>query len=196
MILFGTVTIRPTKLYKSQSIGTRFFVLGIPLIPLNSYFFSGSKAILETGIYWKHAIKIYAFDVGLISLLYTAIGLKSVTASVLVVLATAIFIFLFDSTSKEEKKKRDLVQEVIGINVIPKYLDYQATVDIYNKLQEIFTKKYNQNWKEILENNKYLENKIPHLLTLIIFERSFLKTKKNELILEYLWNKYSNKNLG
>lgn len=69
-MIIGHYVIRTYRKFKNQGLGTRFVIVGIPLIPVQSfYMFKDSGKVMEVDLYWKQAVKVYFIMISVFYLL-------------------------------------------------------------------------------------------------------------------------------
>lgn len=181
-MIIGVSTIKPYKKLNKQYIGTQFFILGIPLFPINSFFIIDSliEKGFEIGIYWKHLVKIYSgiisFILFFLMIIPDFIDWSTLTKTLIVLLSfstTLFLIFKFDKMDEKEKEKRLFFEKIVGINALPNYMNNQAAIMLRNKFiiqlkNQIETKEH---WNEIIAKELYTEKDLQ--LMYIISEYQF-----------------------
>ncbi len=199
-MIIGLATIKPYKKVNEQFIGTQFVILGIPLIPIQSFFFVdgfGNRG-LEMGMFTNHVIKIYAGVVAFIGSILLAIpdvtDLDLALRLLLIVLLVggAILLMLkFDRMDDAEKEMRTLIGDIVGINALPEYLEYDALITVRNKfiitLQGMLgTKEY---WADIVKAGSFDDKVVPLMFVIAKYENQIKPNIQNRKLMEELYKR-------
>lgn len=199
-MILGVVTIKPYKKLNNQFIGTQFFVLGIPLFPLNSYFFidNNSMQSIEIGIHNGHIIKIYSsilvFILSVLLFIPQFIEIepfsKFLMLSIMIGLLVGLFI-KYDADSEEEKELRLKIGQVVGINLLPKEMDIKASISLKNQFIKTLQLKCNtvKYFNEILDNELYTKNDLALIFIILLYEYRINPNFKNKEKMVYFYNK-------
>lgn len=193
-MIIGISTIKPYKKLNDQYIGTQFFIFGIPLVPINSYFIIDSlvERGFEIGIYWKHLVKIYSgiisFIIFFAMIIPSLIDWSTFTKTLIILLSFSVTLFLifkFDRMDKNEKEKRLFFEKYVKINALPNYMDNKAAIMLRNKFiiqlkNEIGT---NEHWEEIISKKLYLEKNLPLMYIISEYQFKINPDSTNEKIL-------------
>jgi hypothetical protein len=170
----GTMFLGTVDSLGSESVQTKFFVLGVPLVPLSSHYVvkesyrgitgfdiplhgkSVGLAYLRTvtwvvallcGVfYWLDDKRKYGYGDGGSHLLAWAIG-----ATIVAVVST----FFLGRLSKAEKLRRQMLQVLTGTGAPPRWLPVQVRESIKDKLLEVSRKERNDRpWDREIENGQ------------------------------------------
>ena len=60
-MIVGHFIIKRYRKFKDQGIGTRFIIVGIPLIPIQSFYYLDSKRSIDIDLHWQHALKAVSY---------------------------------------------------------------------------------------------------------------------------------------
>lgn len=190
-MILGVVTIKPYKKLNNQFIGTQFFVLGIPLFPLNSYFFidNNSMQSIEIGIHNGHIIKIYSsilvFILSVLLFIPQFIEIepfsKFLMLSIMIGLLVGLFI-KYDADSDEEKELRLKIGQVVGINLLPKDIDINASIALKNQFIKTLQLKCNtvKYFNEILDSDLYTSKELSLIFIIFLYEYRINSNFKNK----------------
>ena len=199
-MILGVVTIKPYKKLNNQFIGTQFFVLGIPLFPLNSYFFidNNSMQSIEIGIHNGHIIKIYSsilvFILSVLLFIPQFIEIepfsKFLMLSIMIGLLVGLFI-KYDADSDEEKELRLKIGQVVGINLLPKNIDINSSIALKNQFIKTLQLKCNtvKYFNEILDNELYTKNDFALIFIILLYEYRINPNFKNREKMVHFYNK-------
>ncbi|SHK51707.1 hypothetical protein [Epilithonimonas mollis] len=190
-MIFGHFIIKKYRKYKGQGIGTRFVVVGIPLFPVQSFYFLENNRSIEIDLHWKHAVKIYVIVISLIYLLVKGLTRdyydQSFENSVLYTLIfNALIYFLLDPYTKRDRQIRELLSKAVYINALPKFLGNEMAYNV----QKSFIQNYGGGWKDAIKNNTYQQDELPLLFAIITYEVYLYKSDKNQLLFEKLFTEY------
>lgn len=180
-MLFGLVTIKPMKKYKGQFIGTRFVVIGIPIVPIQSYFFMSDFQGVDIGFYWPQVAKAYVLFISIIATILLGFHIKEpdymfgygfplATAWLLFLLCIAAFIyfaFFIGKMTEEEKALRELYGQAVGMNALPQYLDNDTARRLCYGFEADFKHRYNADWQAVLQNRSYQPQQLPKLFAIL-----------------------------
>ncbi len=169
------------KKYRGQFIGTRFVIIGIPLIPLQSYFFIGEYQSIEISLFGKQVARGYMFFISIIALILSFFNLKNpefmlgrdvptAVSGLLFLLCLAAFVyfgFLIGKMTDEEKELRELYGLASEINALPQYLGPIAANKIAQSLETRLQAQYNIDWRTVLQSGTYDSELVPLLFTLV-----------------------------
>ena len=184
-MIIGVTTIKPMKTYKEQFIATQFIILGIPLIPLQSYFFLDdvSGRGIKIGWYGPQILKTYCVFVGLIGLLIFGLDIWhpsmfrsiSTTSAWMGFLAFGAMIgyfgFFFNKMDDQEKELRELYGHVVGINALPEYLSDEVANDMLKDFKRNFKKDFEATWDEVLKEKEVEPAQVPQLFAILGYSK-------------------------
>ncbi len=206
-MVLGLVTIKPYKKLNKQYIGTQFFVLGIPLFPVNSYFFNDNLPLqnVEIGIHSAHVVKIYStiFFLLFCLLLFIPEFIRiDVSYKVLMILTALAFLlillFKYDKTSDEEKDLRIKLEQIVGINILPKEINVETSISLKNRFTKMLQAKLNTTKyiNEILNENLYEKEHLPLIFVISFYEYRINPSLKNKEKVIYFYNEAYAKELS
>ena len=100
------------------------------------------------------------------------------------------FGFKFGKTNEKEEELRELFGKAMGINVLPEYINYKASVDLQKGFVQSFESKFKAKWRDVLLEGNYKKEQIPLLFTIVAHQNNRMKTKQTQewydkLLLEY-----------
>lgn len=183
-IAIGTVLFKPMKKLDGQYIGTKFFVLLVPLFPIESYFITGYDSGVELGLYWKHVLKSYIMFYGTIAVLFfflqitletpLAESIPSNYNGIGFLLSSVVFIYgmtFLSKMSEEEKAMRNLYQQTSGINAIPEYFDKESAKIVLRQFEHQFKFQERITWQEALKDENLNPNHIARLFNILGYYR-------------------------
>ncbi|NRR92395.1 hypothetical protein HSX10_12530 [Winogradskyella undariae] len=192
------------KTYEKQYVTTRFIIIGLPLIPVESLFVVDDMSYIELGLNIKSIFKTYlawiTFAIATILLVGSQfenvfplssgisffIGLISLIISI-------YFFFVFQKTTEQENEVRDLFQKAIGMSLLPEYFNYDKSFDFQKKLIQTLKDKFGiNNWRNTIKNNDYNEAQLPLLFTICAFQHKMSKSKISQENYDKLLNEYKN----
>ena len=199
-MILGVVTIKPYKKLKNQFIGTQFFVLGIPLFPLNSYFFidNNSMQSIEIGIHNGHIIKIYSsilvFILSVLLFIPQFIEIEPIFKFLILSIMMGLLVGLFikyDADSEEEKDLRLKIGQIVGINLLPKEMDIRTSISLKNQFIKTLQIKCNtiKYFNEILDTELYTKNDLALIFIILLYEYRINPNFKNKERMVYFYNK-------
>jgi len=192
----GFITIRPYKKLNNQFIGTQFFILGIPLFPIKSFFFVDhlSDRGIDIGLNWKHLLKIYSIILTIIFTIlllipyvtYWNAGLR-VGLVLFFILSTVLLLLRFDRMTEKDKEIRIFLGEIIGVNALPQYMNDLAKMLLRNKFVITLKAMLNtkENWKILVKNRSYSEAEVPLLFAIYTYESALNPTLENQNLRQY-----------
>jgi hypothetical protein len=198
----GIMTMKPMKKHKGQFIGTQFIVLGVPLIPLRSVFFTGefSDKGIPIGFYWKQVLKIYMIFICLIGV-FVVIGFShekylissKITAQWLIALCIILglyFAFLFGRMNEEEKELRDLYGQAMDLNALPEYMSRSRARAVQKALISKFEEMFSENWEQVLDQKKYNKEHIPFLFTILGYQKRIYNEARYQNLYLHIHEEY------
>ena len=187
-MIIGTIFTGKMKTLNEQCIETKFFAVGIPLIPLKSIFVTDSKSNsrsgIEIGMNGESIFKGYASYISL------AVGTFGVLSSnsenpnkaymgLLLLLISLYFFLGFGSSNEEENKVRVLYEKAIGVSILPRYFDAENLNPFLAKLISQTNNIVGSDWLDVIEKKRYNEQQLPVLFALMGFLSYKEKTTKN-----------------
>lgn len=189
------------KTHNDNYVATQFFVLGIPLIPINSYFQSKSGSTVEIGLNWKSVIKEYLswifFIPGLIILVANGINSSLLPHSfpdwiitplgIILICSSIFFFFMFQKSTVEENELRDLIYSAIGINLHPAYFTYNKASYFQRQLKLELKNKFGiKNWRETVKSFDYNSEQLPIIFAISAFDNRLVSKDSSKQIFEKL----------
>ncbi|MHC1782404.1 MAG: hypothetical protein AB9891_06530 [Anaerolineaceae bacterium] len=176
-----------------ESIQTKFFVLGLPLFPLGSYYCLSRDSQGIEGIRIKMNFKSVA-----IAYLRWWLGIGSVTG-IIIALAAETYLILFPSVlglaiaistiwigrlSKEEMARRQLLVQTTGMGIPPNLLPESSVLEIGARLENTWEESSNdlifRDWRNLPSISSVPRNLLPLLFCLALY-------KKENQIAEKTW---------
>ncbi len=145
VIRIGTMFMGEVDSVGPQSIQTKFFVLGIPLMPLGSFYFTGPGRGIEIPIHGKSVLAGYTrlvLGLGALGLIIRLFVISSwhrdasdwAATAVAVVLAIAS-LFVLGNLGREEKARRTVLLARTGLAADPGVLPTHVRHDIEKDLR-------------------------------------------------------------
>lgn len=192
-IRIGTIFTGKVDAINQESIQTKFFVLGLPLFPLKSYYCLGTthqgvqgfpiklnlKSIIMAYLRWWFGI---ASVVGII-LAFAANEYYLLLPS-FVGAAIAISTIWIGHLSKKEKSRRQVLVNVVGMGTPPSLLPQNTVIEVSAKLENAWKKSaygsYQENWRSVSSVSSVPSQALPLLYCLALYN-------KNEQLAEKVW---------
>jgi hypothetical protein len=187
---------RPQRLgkvfsYANQYVETTFLIF---IIPLSSYFVDlNSKSTIQIPLN-KVSLKNHYFSFSLILsgvlffVLNIVFGLKfseneanliiayaPITITMMLVSVGFIYYFISGRPTKYEIKKRTILQNVVGINALPEWLDDETAKFIYEK----HINKLPDNWKDKIATKAYTTEEFFYYYTMLAYQQRIMPTSEN-----------------
>lgn len=196
-MIFGHYVIRTYRKFKNQGIGTRFVIVGIPLVPVQSYYiFKDTNQSIEVDLYWKQAVKVYVIMASVFYLFIKYIkgpsyGEMSFQNLFLTVLAINLLVyFLFDMYTPKDRKIRELLSRSVYINALPKFLGETVAFDVQKGFISTFQSNFRVSWKELLKNNTFEDEHLPFLFPIIVYELYLYKNERTQKYFDKIFSRY------
>lgn len=203
-MIIGHYVIRTYRKFKNQGLGTRFVIVGIPLIPVQSfYIFKDTGRTMEVDLYWKQAVKVYFI---MISIFYLFI--KYLKGSdydempfeklLLVVLAINLLVyFLFDPYTRKDRQIRELLSRSVYINALPKFLGQTAAYNVQSGFIRSFREHFGANWKDMMKSGTYTDQHIPLLFPILLYDLYLYENEATKRHFEAVFKRYKElENIG
>lgn len=194
-MIVGHLIIKKYRKYKQQGIGTRFIVFGIPLVPIQSFYYLDKKQSIEIDLYWQQAVKIYLYIFSFFFLLFKYINSdfygSSFTQNLITILVINVIVYLFlDPYTPKDRKIRELLGRAVHINALPKFLGSEMAYKIQDGFIRSFKSHYSESWKEIVKSRAYTNDQIPLLFAIVTYEVYLYKNEKMKQDFNILFSKY------
>lgn len=197
-MIIGHCLIRTYRKFKNQGLGTRFVIVGIPLVPVQSYYIlKDTNQSIEVDLYWKQAVKVYTIMVSVFYLFikyitgqqhYDDISFQNLF---LIVLAINVLVyFLFDVYTLKDRKIRKLLSRSVYINALPKFLGQTVAFDVQKGFISNFQSKFGISWKELVKNNTFEDKHLPYLFPIVLYELYLYKNKRTRKYFNKIFSRY------
>lgn len=180
----GIVTIKPMKKFENQFIGTRFVVIGIPIFPIQSYFFATEIVSCSIGFYWKQIFKTYLVFIGLLGTILCWAKVSEPTyffyetpvlvgwIGLLLCIGFSIYgLFIIGKMSDEEKMLRKLYGKATRFNALPEYFTKKAATEMLISHKSNFEITYQMSWEEALKKVEIDKQHIPLLFVILGYSK-------------------------
>jgi hypothetical protein len=165
-----------------EGIETKFFVLGVPLLPLNSYYFTGGRKGFEIPLHGKSVVLAYArMGLWLGALLWGVLGWVTkhysdgpeILIGPLVLGGLAAFCtWGVGGVGKAEKPKRLVLRAVTGLAADPAVLPSGMRFDVLTHLESSWTKQSPARpWREAVDQPTFAAEQGPLLYALAAYSR-------------------------
>ena len=192
-IRVGTVFTGEVDKINQESIQTKFFLLGLPLFPLESYY---CLRMTQQGVQ-GFPIKLN-FKSVIMAYLRWWFGIASIVGIILAFASSDYFIILpsiaglaiaistiwTGRLSKREKYRRQVLINVIGMGAPPNLLPESTVLEVSTKLENAWKQSafgaYQENWQSISSLSSVPKNMLPLLFCLALY-------KKNNQVAEKVW---------
>jgi len=175
----GTLFTGKVDALKQESIKTKFFILGLPLFPLESWYcvrntgrgIQGFRIKLNT----KSVLITYArWWLGLGAVLLIFLGFAATKYSLLVPgllgAALAASTIWLGRLSRQERTRRQILMGVVGTGAPPALLPQEAVVKTIARLEEDWKKSsyaaYQENWRNVVSPASVPPDVLPLLFCL------------------------------
>lgn len=196
-MIIGHYVIRTYRKFKNQGLGTRFVIVGIPLVPVQSfYIFKDTGRTMEVDLYWKQAVKVYVI---MISVFYLFIkylkgsGYNEMSFEklfLLVLTLNVLVYFLFDPYTRKDRQIRELLSRSVYINALPKFLGQTAAYDVQSGFISSFKQHFGGNWKDMVKNGTYTDQHIPLLFPILLYDQYLYKSEVTKKHFETVFKRY------
>ncbi len=196
-MIVGHYVIRTYRKFKNQGIGTRFVIVGIPLVPIQSYYiFKDTGRSIEVDLYWKQAVKIYVIMASVFYLFikyvtgqhYNEMSFENLFLTVLGI--NVLVYFLFDPYTLKDRKIRELLNRSVSINALPEFLGQTVAFDVQKGFISAFQNRFGISWKELLKNNTYQDEHLPYLFPVVVYELYLYKNDKTRKFFNEIFRRY------
>jgi len=162
MAAIGVMTIGKVDAINKESIQTRFFVLVLPLFPIESFYYLGNSPQGKLGIRIPLNIKSIALGylrwwVSIISITLIFLAFAGEEYSLLAPGIIGIFLFLstfwLGRLSKNEMKRRRVLVNTVGLGADPRILPKEMVQETMTKLEKAWQQAtvgtLRENWKNV-----------------------------------------------
>ena len=158
----GTMFLGEVEALAGQSIQTKFFIFGLPLVPLTSYFVTTDRGTSVQGIeipihgksvffgYLRCGLFLSAMLWGVIAWVTKRYGdgLGILVGPALLTVAWALATFVFGKMPKSERRHRLTLHRITGLAAAPALLPQEARQGVLRKLREAWNAKSNgRDWR-------------------------------------------------
>lgn len=143
MFLFGKTSSGILHTYNDQCIKTNFILLGVPLVPVASYYQLSPEKGIRIPLNAKSILYSYGRIVipiaGIVMLLAWVLSDTPISPAIPVsgALLLALGIYSWRTAGKpneQQKKVRDALEQVIGYNMLPEHLPETLRMAIFQEL--------------------------------------------------------------
>ena len=181
-IHIGTEFIGKVDKINKESVQTKFFILGMPLFPLGSFYclsdpIPGSQ-IIRIPLNLKSVVVGYLrWWVSIVSITLIVIGfaIERSIYWVIGILGLAIFLatFFFGRLSKNKIKRRQILINIVGMGANPKILPKEMVQSILAKLEEKWGQgnlvQLHENWRNVSSLSAMEKHLYPLLYCLAVY---------------------------
>ena len=208
-IHIGTEFIGKVDKINKESVQTKFFILGMPLFPLGSFYclcdpFPGSQAI-RIPLNSKSVVLGYLrWWLSIVSIMFIIIGyaMKEYVYWVTGILGLAIFLttFFFGRLSKSEIKRRQVLTSVVGMGAHPKILHRETVQSILAQLEEMWGQanlvSLHENWRNVYSLGATEQHLYPLLYCLAVYANEIEFSERVWKNLELTMDKIKDRNIS
>ncbi len=201
-ISIGTIFIGKVDRINQQSIQTKFFMLGLPLFPLESYYclgltkegFRGFRIKLNFKSVYTVYMRWWVGVVSFLSIIFAIAKSQYVLLflSALGVILTLSTIWIGRLTKKEANRRKVLIN-IVGIGAHPRTLTNEMNHEIRTKLElkwiESTTGTQMEDWGKISSASSIPSNLLPLLFCLSLYANEVNIAKSAWLLLETNFNR-------
>lgn len=197
-MIIGHYVIRTYRKFKNQGLGTRFVIVGIPLIPVQSfYIFKDTGRTMEVDLYWKQAVKVYLIMISVFYLFIKYLKGSSYNEMpfeklFLVVLTINVLVyFLFDPYTRKDRQIRELLSRSVYINALPKFLGQTAAYNVQSGFIRTFRENFGgANWKDMMKSGAYTDQHIPFLFPIILYDLYLYENEVTKRYFDTVFKRY------
>ncbi|RBL93573.1 hypothetical protein [Chitinophaga flava] len=168
-IMIGTIFTGSIHQYKNQGIRTKFFIIGLPLFPVSSYYkISANEGIalpLNGKSIWHGYSRTTFLAMGIVGLLFA----RELPIPLLILAFAAFFNGLYSWAlytilPKEEEATRYYFSRAFDYNILPELLPQNIQLALFQELLQVYRQQIDSlmDWEQMItqghinENNKYL----------------------------------------
>jgi hypothetical protein len=184
--------------FKGQSIKSKFFILGIPLFPISSFYFVNKNQGIKLPLVGKSAriglgrTICMIFGI-LLTLLYVMfdhfpnLGIKIITIVGAILFSSIAVISWLSGQNipEEEKKTRIILEKGIGYNMLPNRLPKEIRINIMQSLISKLDNKFSDFFISPNSNiTDFDKNELPVLYSLCLYMNSIKENKAAKHFLE------------
>ncbi|MDM1552979.1 MULTISPECIES: hypothetical protein [Chryseobacterium] len=197
-MIIGHYVIRTYRKFKNQGLGTRFVIVGIPLIPVQSfYIFKDTGRTMEVDLYWKQAVKVYLIMISVFYLFikylkgssYNEMPFEKLFLVVLTI--NALVYFLFDPYTRKDRQIRELLSRSVYINALPKFLGQTAAYNVQSGFIRTFRENFGgANWKDMMKSGAYTDQHIPFLFPIILYDLYLYENEVTKRYFDTVFKRY------
>ncbi|WET49106.1 hypothetical protein PYS58_21550 [Chryseobacterium indologenes] len=197
-MIIGHYVIRTYRKFKNQGLGTRFVIVGIPLIPVQSfYIFKDTGRTMEVDLYWKQAVKVYLIMISVFYLFikylkgssYNEMPFEKLFLIVLTI--NALVYFLFDPYTRKDRQIRELLSRSVYINALPKFLGQTAAYNVQSGFIRTFRENFGgANWKDMMKSGAYTDQHIPFLFPIILYDLYLYENEVTKRYFDTVFKRY------
>lgn len=194
-MVIGTVTIGKMKTAEGEFIGTQFFMLGLPLIPLSSMYVTNTDGRqqqgVQLGLYGPSVLKGYA-EYWLLAIGVFSFILKSSILPFLpfiILGASGYFFFLFGRSTPDESALRVMLKKTTGLSALPEWLGREVQSSIQKDLISRLKLGLNSptlDWKTLAREDAIAPQVVPILFSIAAYEKAINDSPENETLYEKL----------
>jgi hypothetical protein len=200
-IMIGTISTGTIYEYKSQSIKTKFVIIGIPLFPIGSFYKItnnlGIPIPLNKKSVWVGYSRTTLLAIGiLLSLLSNHLfeydAFEKTLFTILGVLLTLNGIanwILHWSLKPDEEKVREILHRAVNYNMLPEYLPIDVKVSLLKELLKKYSTQFpSSKWEDDIKYNNINESNKFILFSLAYYYYQIEPTEKNKSLLTSINN--------
>ncbi|NSL89522.1 hypothetical protein [Chitinophaga solisilvae] len=194
MIMIGTIFTGSIHYYEDQGIRSKFFMLGLPLFPLSTYYkLAGNKAIaipINGKSIWKGYSRTTLLAMGIAGVMFAReLSLPQLLLALAALLNGLYSWMTFPVTGKKEEATRSYISRAFEYNMLPELLPPKIRFALYEELENVCntTLGIGADWEamiaqeDISEHNKYLLFTMAHYNYVITGEEKYAAMKEKIL---------------
>lgn len=170
-MLIGTVFMGGVKKYKSQQIQTKFYVLGVPLLPAGD-----CMLVTESGYRTRKGVPLKMNNESILAAyarfyvcIFAIIALLSEHSYVSGILLGALgiyFIFFYGKSTEQENEIREVIGDFTNVYAMPEWLRNETLITLYNQLATAYEKK-GGDWMAALKSGNVVNSKLAYAIALL-----------------------------
>jgi hypothetical protein len=198
-IIIGTISTGTIHEFKSQAIKTKFFIIGVPLFPVGSFYKLTNNMGIPVALNGKSVWVGYSRTTLLAIGFLLAIFSKEMYHSFARVFFTTVGMLLIINgilqwirhweLNPKEQRVREILSQVFDYNMLPDYLSMEMRATLYTEL----LKKYNlqfpgTKWENEIANNNINEANAKFLFSLSYFSVQLVPEGKYKLLFDKIDN--------
>lgn len=204
-MLIGTISTGKICEFDSQSIKTKFIIIGLPIIPIGTYYSITDNIGIPIHTNWKSIWYGYSrttlFAIGFFLMFIRLLGEYSDSANLLTALGAILFINGFYNWSlngkidPKEEEIRSILSKSFDYNMLPEYLPLETRLILLKELLLKYCTQFEKaDWESEIMTNNINEHNENILFALSYYHLSVVNDNQNyQLLFSTMDNHLKNK---